>query len=235
MIPYTKTLDPTDYTAIAHEVKLLENAASSLAKNGVRVDIGHGHRFWEYGMATKVLFDWMGKRKSDSEPSIVDIGAGVSLFGPSLHLLYDMKVMEIEPETYPYESRCLLNAYLHRLSKRGLDWVNASLHDVTGGFDAVFCISVIEHMDDELACWSKLADLVAPGGLLFMTTDIVPDRSKRYTYDNLRHTNYDIAMFIEREQLLERKGLKLFGGLDSTFNGCHVHDYSFASLAMVRE
>ena len=47
----------------------------------------------------------------------------------------------------------------------------------TGSLDLVFCISVLEHVDDVTEFLYHLGCLVAPGGLLFLTVDCREDNA----------------------------------------------------------
>ena len=104
----------------------------------------------------------------------------------------------------------------------------------------VYCISVIEHVEDLDQFLYHLGCLVAPGGLLFLTMDYCDDYlddwpADRYHSNNLRtriFNAYGVRLAVI-PTLLDQH-FTLLGETDWRWHGAHVYDYSFASLALVK-
>jgi len=97
---------------------------------------------------------------------------------------------------------------------------------------AVFCLSVLEHVDDLDRFCYHLGCLVAPGGLLFLTMDHGTDLPDQYHFHWDRKRIFDTKAW---EQIREKCGeFELFGGRDRTYHGNQVYDFSICSLAMVK-
>lgn len=235
----TKTVEESDYGLIVDEVMVLKHAYNVLTSRGVKIEIGHDHRFWEYGVALKAFHNWM----NTDNPKIADIGAGLSLLGPSISYSENLGLTEVEPNSsYEYD-RNLCNGILLDLKKPKIDWVNTELntfrqwYNTSNFYDVVFCISVIEHVAADHEFLRNLAEMVKSGGLLFLTTDVMPRMPKEngagYHFDNLRehnYTMYDVCKMIE--YLNVEKGFELLGESDLEYKGDKVFDYSFCSIAM---
>lgn len=101
------------------------------------------HRRWEYAMALRA-FDTWGRRVD----RVVDVGGAGS---PFWRMVSTDNVYVIDPlENESLELHLQMNPPLA---------------------DAVFCLSVLEHVDDLDQFLYHLSCLVAPGGLLFLTLD----------------------------------------------------------------
>jgi cyclopropane fatty-acyl-phospholipid synthase-like methyltransferase len=130
-----------------------------------------------------------------------------------------------------------LNAQLRQLGKPEVKFWNSELKNFVApeAYDVVYCISVVEHVNEERDFWKWLANLVKPGGLLFMTCDCVPELGRSYVFDNLRKMNYTVNTIKDRIQMLETEcNMKSFGEVELQYNGNHVHDYTFASVCMTK-
>jgi SAM-dependent methyltransferase len=241
----TKTVQDEDYKLIEGEVLQLKDCYKALADRGVKIEIGHEHRYWEYGMGLKAFHDWNYESKVDN-PSIVDVGAGLGLLGPSLAWGEHLGITEVEPNSAYEHDRHLCNAILLGLKTPGNTWINASLktfrewHNTSYFYDVVFCISVIEHVAADHEFLKSLADMVKQGGLLFLTTDIMPTMppappKNGYVFDNLREHNYTLSDIIKKISYLNELGFEIFGDADLRYHGDKVFDYSFCSIAMRRK
>lgn len=228
---YTKTVDENDYQYISEIVADLKCVASLLAKYEVRVEIGHPHRFWEYGMAVSAAEKVLGNLKG---AKVLDVGAGASLLGPALSWTYEAQVSEAEPDFNFYPGRCFANAFLKTNSMPEIRWFNQGVGELPEEkFDAVFCISVLEHCAPhvENRAWKNLASRVRPGGLLFVTVDCMPRRTGAYTFDNLRQQNFVVEDIQARTKTLLDE-FEFIGTPDWTYRPNYVFDYSFLSVGM---
>jgi SAM-dependent methyltransferase len=107
----------------------------------------------------------------------------------------------------------------------------ASPAAITRSYDVVLCVSVLEHVEDDLLFMRNIGDLLAPGGVAILTVDFsnrYPVTGRKPTMDVRLYTTFDI-----RDRLMS--ALPDCGLLDSpawddaeddfTFDGCL---YSFA-------
>ncbi len=97
-------------------------------------------------------------------------------------------------------------------------------------FDAVFCISVIEHTDPDETFFRNLLKGVRPGGTFFLTTDFYPTGEIR----NPGHSRTYNAETLERWGTTS-PGFSSPGGFDYYYHGDFVFNYSFGSLHLRRE
>lgn len=234
---FTKTLEPSDYENIQLEVQELKEAHQHFIERDIRIDLGHPHRFWEYGMAIKAFVKWAEiPGNSISKVSIVDVGAGLGLLGPTLAWCTgEFNVTEVEPNVECYSHRTVLNNWLHQEGKPQIRLTKEIKE--TDKFDIVFCISVIEHVPDDHNFLRCLAELVKENGLLFMTTDIVPKMLGNYMYDNLREHNFTVADLYSKTHYLGSKGFEFLDKNDNPnfdYNGDQVFNYTFGAIAMVK-
>ena len=214
---YCKTLEPADYLAI-HEMQHAKNVKNVVGTFGGRAE--HEHRAWEYGMVLRALRDHDCKR-------ILDVGGGGSVFAPAAAWPdVGMDVTEVDPEGYgPWV------AEQSRKIGRPITYVQQDFltYDGSKDFDAVTCISVLEHIGDDFAFYRKLASHVRVGGLVAITVDFWHD-GERKSGDHLRTYNEERLA----ELLAAVPGLESIGSLDYAYCGQHVYGYNFASLIAKR-
>lgn len=219
MLPLTKTLDPADLVELAEELQVVDQHFTKEMSQ-------HPMRRWEYALALRAYSAW-GQTATLGGP-LYDIGGHGS---PFYRMLDPYQVRVVDPQEL---DRVDLTALLHQGPRLGA---------------AVFCLSVLEHVEDlEQFCY-HLACLVAPGGLLFLTMDVcnharhaldVEDphhfswMRRRIFYTGDRHagdrrdsTKGLLDHFFEH-------GFSQLGTADWAYYGPHVYDYSFASLALVK-
>jgi SAM-dependent methyltransferase len=230
MNTFTKTLQLTDYPRFRAEMEDLLLAYRQFAPRAELV-VEHRHRLWEYGMAMNAL----GEKKKGLE--VLDVGAGVGLLGPTLACLYEVRVTEVDPDLNWAVYRSCLNLELKRQGKRGIRMI----HGDTGSlpeeeFDAVFCISVLEHMEPqgEERAWEQLASRVRPGGVLFLTMECMETDSGPHRYDECRKNTYTMEKVKQRVERLLRD-FEPMGEPDYEYHGSFVYDYTFASVGLRRK
>lgn len=122
----------------------------------------HVSRRWEYAMALKALREWNFQNRvtgGDGKGSYIGGGVAYDVGGYGSPFLKMLKSLRPEQHHFLIDPKANqpLDQYL---------WCQK-----TPMGHAVFCISVIEHVDDLDQFLYHLGCLVMPGGLLFLTTD----------------------------------------------------------------
>jgi hypothetical protein len=237
MTTFVNALKTEDYYDIHNGVQVIKYATSQLKEAGVRIEIPHEHRFWEYGSAIQTMFDTFGSESLQRDKTVLDVGAGWSPLGPALALCCGCLVTECEPDVGCRTSRVACNRFLEKKKKVPINSLDLGLSNLPPyQYDAVFCISVMEHVKqkEERQAWVELAKRVRPGGLLFMTVDCVQELGKPYTFDNLRETNYTTQMLEVRVDIIKSLGLVPMGIPDYTYRGAQVFDYTFFRLGFLK-
>lgn len=236
----TKTIEKADYEALSSQIYLLRQAATELSAANCFIDGIHDARLWEYGLCLKALMDWLIKRPSHRllHLKLVDVGAGDGLLGPALSMKANYGIEEIEPRLSCGTNRERCNIFLSSRRSPLIHWTHGDLTNAafkSRKWDVVFCVSVVEHIQSQMEIWQSLADAVADGGLLFVTTDVVPVANRKYVFDNLRAVNYTPDVLRTICASLLAQGFKWFGGdPDWEYHGNEVHDYSFMSMCFTK-
>lgn len=238
MRPMVGSIHDNDWKDIIDGVRFVQEATRELKANGVRIEIPTPMRWWEYGSAIQLVLNMRRKRGMDWI-DVVDIGTGWGAVGPALLMSLPMvRVSEYEPDQMYWQDRAICNQYLMRQYQKCLNYYHFDLMDMPPqDYDAVFCISVMEHVPPsvEKKCWLELAKRVRPGGVLFVDVDLVPVAGRPYVCDEMRTHNFVIEEMQERVKMLEDVGLKTIGEPDWDYNGSYVHDsFTFFRVAMER-
>lgn len=177
------------------------------------------HRRWEYALALRAFATW---DRSAARARVVDVGGAGS---PFWRMIGGGNVYVIDPA-----ENVSLAAHLAN---------NAPLAD------AVFCLSVLEHVEDLDQFLYHLSCLVAPGGLLFLTMDCCGCRDHEpeadpHHFNGMRKrifTPYALPLVVD--DLLDAR-FSWLGPRDYEFyaprlyGGATDPGYSFASLALVK-
>lgn len=223
MIPLTKTLAPNDFPLLEPEMRIVDQQFTKAREQ-------HPMRRWEYAMALRARHAWLqwdyetfGHANRAHGHRIADVGGAGSPFELMLKEDAGQNVTVIDPDGgMTLEQHLRHRGYLS--------------HEV-------YCLSVLEHVDDLDQFLYHLDCLVAPGGLLFLTVDCCSGKQSDVTDTYHFHwMRKRIFSEIDWRQLGGRLspwqetprytclGLKA----DWTHHGNHVYDYSFASLALVK-
>lgn len=236
---FVNTLHDRDYEDIERGIEIAKSAIElTLLVHHCKIVIACDQRWWEYGSAIQMIVNrWPDKDLSTLD--VLDVGSGWSGLGPAINLAWNSNVTEYEPVAEYRNDRARTNELLRSLGIKGTRCINADLVNMPEDkFDAVFCISVLEHVpkDVEMQCWWNLADRVRPGGILFITTDVVDDPNKSHIYDSMRvMPNYTSNDMKERvEKLQDYCNMYSYGIPDYNYNGNKVHDFTFFRAGFIK-
>lgn len=170
----------------------------------------HPLRHWEYGMCLAAA------HQMPKVDNILDVGGhGSPLSFMFADLMPGTPFLTIDPN---------INSNLHTYHAENLNV-----------FDLVTCISVIEHTTDVDEFVFDLAQVTAPGGLLFLTMDMwdQPAGVKDSAHFNwMRNQIFNPQSWKGLADRLHDFGFMLFGEADWNYHGPQVYDYTFASLCM---
>jgi hypothetical protein len=180
----------------------------------------HPARRWEYSLALEALGRWARSNKVLA----LDVGGAGS---PFHFMLEDLGVQceVVDPS---------INMTLRQWRGKHSTLTNGPMGQ------AVFCISVLEHIPlPELPQFTAdLAQVVAPGGLLFITVDIwdrAPAEPDTAHFSNMRTHIYSLWSWRTLAREFQNKGFDLFEEQDWEYKGHQLYgSYSFASLALVK-
>lgn len=207
-LPLTKTLDPADFVELAEELQVVDQHITKAAEQ-------HPMRRWEYAMALRAHTEWAAKANIGG--LLYDVGGAGS---PFYWMIDPWQIVVIDPQEQHGQD---LATFLHGGPRLGA---------------AVFCLSVLEHVEDLNRFLYHLSCLVAPGGLLFLTMDYCDQpmlASDIYHFHWMRRrifTSYTMGDLVVGPLL--SCGFTHLGEADLTYHGAHVYDYSFCSLALVK-
>lgn len=217
LYPLSKTLDPErDYVELAEELVIVD-------RHFQRAGEQHPHRRFEYAMALRAQSVWIAQHGQMQR--VYDVGGANSPF----RYMVDSAgpVIIIDPDE-PVPNSYRLDQYIA---------AGASVAD------GVFCISVLEHVDDLDQFLYHLSCLVAPGGLLFLTMDCCQTSGSVHSNgwpEDRYHFHWDRKRIFDefqrrllRQRFIARE-FQVFGDYDERWYGPQVMDYSFCSLCMVK-
>lgn len=219
------------YSKTIHRDDWVEEMDHSVSVRGAMSDISHRFehpkRAWEYGMVLSAL------RKADAE-TVLDVGGGGSIFAPACEWPeVNMSTTIVDPG----DVGKWIVAQKRRLMTKGRPGVQMDFHQEDfllwkskTKFDAVTCISTIEHVAEDIKFFNKLLSFVKKGGVFALTTDFHPSghpqvdgHIRTYNADGMKQWA-DIAI---------KKGFEFYLG-DPSWDHfeAEVNNYTFASLIM---
>jgi len=212
---YSKCLTLEDFNTFS-EHQLIEPFMKKIHPN-YRYE--HPMRKWEYGLALKFLLE-IGAE------TVLDVGGGGSLLAPIL-AHHGMHVTQIDPDPSGESTVAKQNEIL----KQSNEFICEDFLKYNGRkkFDAVLCMSTIEHIktENEKAFFAKL---LKPAPYLFLTTDYSP-KGKTFSVDHERTYN---ATALRRLAKLA-KGWDFYGAVEYRYVEPLVYDYTFATLALYKK
>lgn len=214
---YSKTLSLYDYTFLSDECKHVKDTVSLLSGCAYR-RLEHEHRLWEYSLALNAI-------SNNGVRTVLDVGGGSSAFACAV-ALRGMDITIVDPDVNLVSTTKKQSTFIGK----PMIAIQKSFPDCgeLGVFDAVVCISVIEHVHDDNEFFSALLDSVGEGGLLVMTTDFHP--SGQVFAPHLRTYNKEsMEAFVAKASDRGFNPLKL---VNYDYNGNFVNQYTFASLVL---
>ena len=234
MRPYTRSLDPVDYSFLPHakEIRAFE---TEMTERDIPHYISHSHKVWENASIMQQLEELEIPKKA----AIIDVGSGGLYFPPYLVVKGGYKNLTLtdhDPAVTPF-IETQEKAYGIVLPFVLMNAENMS-ELPTGGWDVVMCISAIEHMGNHDAALRELWRLCKPGGYIFITSDYFRCDSygrldtTQYLTSPYRHcqvTPYTEAFV---KDLPSKIAADFVGETDLEYRGDFVHNYSFVNICL---
>lgn len=212
-IVLSKFADPADFDHLVDEAIVVERYLTS-AQPSIRR--------WEYAMALRAACAW--RAAGGQQPRCVyDVGGTDSSFR-YLAETDDVPVHVVDPKEPDYMLPYRLDQFLGDGTPLGAQ---------------VFCLSVLEHVDDLDQFCYHLSCLTAPGGLLFLTMAAV-DRTPPGGQDLFFGRETRRRIFTRSTWLglihtfCTAYHCELLGDFDQRYAGPQVADHSVASIALVK-
>ena len=211
-IPLSKLMAHEDYDCLRLELKVVDQHFTSETAQ-------HPARRWEYALALRALHQWL----HDTEPPAIswcDVGGAGS---PFHHM--PSEVVDSTTRTRISKLSCIIDP---RLPVNG-----RTLHEETGHWDVVFCISVLEHIDDLYEFLADLDRITLPGGMLFLTVDCQEeDGPDNKHFHWMRKRIFSRKTWMELGHFYLERGWEFLGWVDDRWRGEQVFNYTFGSLAL---
>ena len=130
-------------------------------------------RCWEYPFAWHHIDHALARLGEGATPLVADIGSGVTFFPFAISMRKaEVVCVDTDPICQEEFSKAipLLATPLSTLSFRHATTARLPFHD--GEVDIAYCISVLEHANDQGQLLSELVRILRPGGTLVLTVDI---------------------------------------------------------------
>jgi hypothetical protein len=225
---YSKTLDIADYEWLPTDY--VSNTRDMLVDEGTMARFEHEHRAWEYALAIHALENYGARR-------VVDVGGGASVFAPAFMLRHlSNSVFQVDPgiemHWLPDQERAT-GLTLNHASTSLDEYVAVQREHSLGRYEAVVSLSTIEHVIDDYEFFGQLCQLAKDKALLIVTFDYHPSGEQRLQGHLRTYNNERIALLMG---IGMRHGFQVYGdGVDYTWRGPAVNDYTFGSLVMERD
>ncbi len=177
------------------------NFLGNYARRWVRDPLHQWSRQWEYPYVYNKIESIIMDRKPTQ---ILDAGSGITFFP------YFIKSLHPSTKIYCVDNDTSLEQIYQQINTHGKVEVNFSCSDLRKlpfapeQFDAVYCVSVLEHTDDYVEIIEGFHKILRPGGRLVITFDVSLDGTR------------DISV---------EKGTRLLNSLAEKFNV--IEDTSF--------
>jgi len=132
-------------------------------------------RRWEYPYVAQRIADLAARAPTDAPLAILDAGSGITFLPYYLRARYDNVQISCVDSAGSYRRTF---DRINRAAGEGVTFTQAMLQDVpleSAGFDAIYCVSVLEHTGDYAAVLDEMHRLLRPGGKVILTFDISLD------------------------------------------------------------
>lgn len=216
----SKTLERLDLNEFDEHEHVLNVVRMFQGKTTIRFE--HHLRKWEYGIALKAL------RENDTK-TVLDVGGGGSAFAPSAAWL-GMEVHQVDPGNFGgtvSRQSDVLGKVLTYEQEDFFTWKSRKK------YDAVVCLSVLEHVLDDKKFFLKLLKQVKAEGLFVLTLDFHPSGESQLAGHLRTYNDENLNSFIT---LAKKQGFEFFGGTpDYSVFEPNVNNYTFVSLVMRRK
>lgn len=213
---FNKTLHPSDYGNLQPQLKLFTDV-----NRKIDAIIHHDNRRWEYGVAIAAL-DLI---RLQSPKSILDIGGGGSPLPAMVATLgYDVTVIDPSPETNRQGGfNKALDIFINVDNRdfMEIDTANKS-------YDAVFCISTLEHVQDDTAFFKEVLSIAKHLAVFTVDYHVTGQPQSK---DHLRTYN---RAGLERLAALAAPDWMTVDTPDWADHGAQVFGYNFAALVLRR-
>jgi SAM-dependent methyltransferase len=133
-------------------------------------------RRWEYPFVAQRLLAFAGAQPPDQPFRLLDAGSGVTYFPYFLraqHPSIEVTCFDSNSSYHP-----MFDAVNRRMDEQKVKFVQGMLQKLPfddGSFDAICCISVLEHTGNYSEILDEFARVLRPGGLLVLTFDLSLD------------------------------------------------------------
>lgn len=233
----SRTMRPQDYEDFEPELQELDKTIAVVGP------VPYTHRRWEYALILRAVKQYFGQRFL----RVADFGCETGL-SPALMLMHGHDVSLYEIWTWGNkEAEAKDKAEMARLAclVNHPDWatVNRPLGGLTQEdkkrYDVGLCISVMEHIQDEVSAFNDLMDAVKERGMVILTMDFAPVNQDTLYYHWLRARIYNEQRMISLWERAQQKGFQLMDGqADWTWSSdmkMVQNEYGFASIVLVRD
>lgn len=221
MKTFSKTIHASDHV---EEMDHARGIARAMAKVVHRFE--HPMRAWEYGLALKAL-------REAGVKTVLDVGGGGSIFAPACEWpQVGIRTTTVDPGDvgdWIKKQRRVIAEGGHEVSM-AFHQEDLLLWKHRGKFDGVACLSVIEHVAEDIEFFDKLLSFVRKDGIFVLTTDFHPSGQPQVD-GHIRTYNADGMK--QWADIATRKGFEFYlGEPDWDHFQQQVHNYTFASLIM---
>ncbi len=166
-------------------------------KKWVRDPLHQWSRQWEY----PYVYDRIRKGTRDIKtPRILDAGSGITFFPHYLNA--EINNAAIHCCDYD-ETIAMVFEQLNAGKEQPVEFVSADLRTLpyaSESFNAVYCISVLEHTDGFEKIIKELSRVLVPGGVMVITFDISMDGTRDIDLDRAETLLSSLSRIVKKEE-----------------------------------
>lgn len=169
----------------------------SYMKKWVEDPLHQWSRQWEYPYVYEQIRKTLGDVKN---PRILDAGSGITFFP---HYLND-RINNASIHCCDYDNA--ISAVFKKLnegSEREVGFSSADLRELpyeSSSFNAVYCISVLEHTDEYERIIEEFCRILVPGGVMVITFDISMDGTRDIDYEKANVLLTSLSRIVEKDE-----------------------------------